>query len=106
MSIIPEGQAELRRMPSDGSGKVGYCQPGGRMAALAEGREENIIRSTRRDVERAMALVMNPEATKEQLIRSLYTMCFWANQAAEVAECRGERLMAQADDETETPHTD
>ncbi|WP_114251997.1 hypothetical protein [Streptomyces sp. Go-475] len=101
MSIIPEGQSELRRMPADGTGKTGFYQPGGVMQRLAEGREENILRSTRRDVERAMALVMNPKATKDQLIRSLYTMCFWANQAAEVAECRGERLTAMSDDETE-----
>lgn len=92
---------QLQRMPADGSGKVGYCQPGGVIAAMAEGREENIVRSTRRDVERAMALLMNPKATKDQLIRSLYTMCFWANQAAEVAECRGERLTAMSDDDTE-----
>jgi hypothetical protein len=73
---------------------------------MAEAREEHTLSMTGRDVERAMALVMDPKATKEQLIKAVYTVCFWANQAVEVAECRGERLSAQVDDETETPPTD
>jgi hypothetical protein len=93
-------------MPADGSGKTGFCQPGGVVAALAEAREEHTLSMTGRDVERAMALVMDPKVTKEQLIKAVYTVCFWANQAVEVAECRGERLLAQVDDDTEELTTD
>ncbi|MCF1595462.1 hypothetical protein [Streptomyces muensis] len=72
------------------------------IAAMAEGREERILSMVKRDIERAMARVTNPKATKDELVRSLYTLCFSANQTVDVAECRGERLLAQqADDDHE-----
>ncbi|MBA2813055.1 hypothetical protein E0500_038525 [Streptomyces sp. KM273126] len=104
MSIIPEGQSEhsegraaLRRMPGDGSGKTAYCQPGGVLEALAENREEEILRVAKADVERAMALTREEKVSKHQLVLALSYVCHSSMAATDVAECRGERLASLED---------
>ncbi|WP_324783082.1 hypothetical protein [Streptomyces sp. H51] len=62
------------------------------MAALAEDREDHILRVAKGDVERAMALVTEDKVIKAELVQALHFLCHSAKAAVDVAECRGERL--------------
>ncbi|MEV5983600.1 hypothetical protein AB0L85_01060 [Streptomyces sp. NPDC052051] len=79
-------------MPADETGKTGYCQPGGLVAAVAETVEESVLSVTREDIERVQALVADEEVTKAELVRALCYLCQSAKAAVDVAECRGDRL--------------
>jgi hypothetical protein len=81
---------KLRRMPADGTGKSGFCQPGGVLEALADTREELILQVAMEDVRRAMAL--DGSATKAELLRAIGFLAQSCKAAVEVAELRGERL--------------
>lgn len=95
---------QLRRMPADGSGKTGWCQPGGLLAALAEDMEENVLSVAKGDVDRALALAEDGKVTRAELIRALYFLGHSCRAAVDVAELRGERLeTAQCDALADVP---
>ncbi|MEU3661765.1 hypothetical protein AB0E77_18740 [Streptomyces sp. NPDC032940] len=63
------------------------------MAALAETREENLLRVARSDIERIAELLDSEEKTsKAQLVMALHFLLFSAKAAVDVAECRQDRL--------------
>ena len=83
---------DLQRMPADGTGKRSYCTPGGYMALMAEGMEESIIRTAKRDVERARDLLSQHGVSKHELTMALAYLTQTMALTVDVAECRGERL--------------
>ncbi|MFE0960581.1 hypothetical protein [Streptomyces fungicidicus] len=93
-SIIPEGRSVLRRMPADGSGKTGFCQPGGYVALMAEGMEEHVLSVARKDADRALALVTQGKTSRYELIQVIAYLVQSSRAAVEVAELRQERLDA------------
>ncbi|MFE0976905.1 hypothetical protein [Streptomyces rochei] len=82
----------LQRMPLDGTGKRGYCTPGGYMALMGEAMEEEVLRVARQDAERALSLVTQHGVTKYELVQALVYMAQTTKAAVDVAECRQERL--------------
>jgi hypothetical protein len=113
MGIIPEGQSE--------PAKTVICEAGGRIEQLLErarlisrtpetrevqSREECTLRVAREDVGRALALAQDEKVTRAELTRAIYFLAQSTRAAVDVAECRGELILAQADDDTETLSTD
>ncbi|GAA3239658.1 hypothetical protein ACFQE4_06005 [Streptomyces thermocoprophilus] len=60
-----------RRLPWDGTDITAFCQPGGFIARLADGVEEEIIQTAKDDVERVESLLKDAEFTKAELILTL-----------------------------------
>ncbi|MFE9974093.1 hypothetical protein ACFYRD_25870 [Streptomyces hirsutus] len=81
-------------MPADETGKRGYCQPGGYMALMAEGMEEQVLSVARKDAARALALVTQRKTSRYELIQIIAYLVQSTRAAVDVAECRGERLDA------------
>ena len=81
-----------RRLPWDGTDHTAFCQPGGFIARLADGMEEEILRTAKGDVERVESLLKDAGFTKAELVRALAYLSQSAKAVISVAECRGERL--------------
>ncbi|GAA3495970.1 hypothetical protein GCM10019016_030710 [Streptomyces prasinosporus] len=95
MDIIPgklHGEPmSLRRMPADATGKTGFCQPGGVMASMADGMEEEILEAAREDLQR-LKKVLEEDLSKHDLVLAAGFLFQSARAVLDVAECRGERL--------------
>ncbi|MFE9287243.1 hypothetical protein [Streptomyces olivaceus] len=91
MSIIPEQQPELRRMPTV-DGKRSYYTPGGYMQLIAEGLEEEIVKTAKADVERAKALLSQQGVSRHELTMALGYLTQTMALVIDTAECRQERL--------------
>lgn len=91
-----------RRMPADATGREGFCEPGGLMAAMADDMERDILTVATEDVTRVETLLKQPGLRTDELTRALGYLAQSAKAAINVAECRGERLERYEDEEAST----
>ncbi|WP_143642056.1 hypothetical protein [Streptomyces viridochromogenes] len=73
---------------------------------MAEDAEECVLQVALQDVDRATALMRQERVTRAELVQALCYLTQSTKAAVDVAECRGERLPAQAGDDTEADTSD
>lgn len=89
--------SEFRRMPPGADGRTGYCQPGGRIAAMSDAMENDLIESGAVVLGLVRAMLDGPQLTSDEAWFMLLRTAECLTDALNVAELRGERL-AVADD--------
>ncbi|WP_434795186.1 hypothetical protein WN979_14475 [Streptomyces albidoflavus] len=88
----------LRRLPWDEDGRAAFVSPGdGFVNRLANAIEVEIIETARNDARRALALAGDPSVSRAELQVAVRYLASAVQDAALVADLRGERLPAVAE---------
>lgn len=89
----------LRRLPWQEGGRAAFVSPGdGMVNRMADAIEEQIIETAQSDARRALALAGDPGVSRAELGIAIQYLSSAVQDAALVAELRGERLPAVAED--------